>query len=134
MAAIAVRRGRVVGHTSLNFEGYHATAWVGSQAHELGLLDGGGTFAEGLNDFGTVVGWSGNQPSRTAVVWYDLAPPAFELNSLLDAEGCLDEDGSAGYNLEMATAVNNDGTIVAVGAYWDRDGERVYRLFKLTRL
>jgi hypothetical protein len=66
----------------------------------------------GINDFGQVVGYNGNDLGNIATIWDGTTPIA--LNSLLDSTG-------AGWNLKQAHAINNLGQIAASGTFEGQD-------------
>ncbi len=96
----------------------HAFRYSNGTMLDLGTLGGTESSGNGINDSGTVVGAAeiaGSNEARAFV--YDDATGLVDLNSLI---GRIDR---AGTRLREATAINNAGMIVAIGA-----NERTYLL------
>jgi probable HAF family extracellular repeat protein len=90
--------GQVVGVSNIDGTSYtfHATIWNGTTPTDLGL-----GAAYGINDSGQVVGSS----THGATIWNGSTPT--DLNDFLDASAI-----SAGWYLERASAINDNGWIV----------------------
>ena len=84
-----------------------ATLWNGATATDLGTLGGAYSFANAINDAGQVVGYAQTTDNAVyhATLWSGATAP--DLNSFLDASTV-----SAGWVLENATGINDQGWIV----------------------
>ncbi len=116
--------GHIVGaiHTGqyiLTMPIYHAFFYRNGASTDLGTLPGGSSSAaSGINNSGTVVGWSQVTGGQHAFI-YDSANGMRDLNSLISP--------TSGWTLETAVAVNDAGQIAGTG--W-LNGQR--RIFLLT--
>ena len=81
---------------------------ISAATDDLGTLGGNAT-ATGINDFGVVVGGS-ETSSGFPLAFVYVNGRMQDLNKLLDASG-------AGWQLSIATAINNRGQIVGQGAF-----------------
>ncbi len=88
----------------------HPFWWDGAALHDLGSLGGKGALALGINAHDVVVGNSARKGStiRHAFVYTD--GRMYDLNTLLDASG-------AGWELVLASGVNDAGQIVGLGQF-----------------
>jgi probable HAF family extracellular repeat protein len=105
--------GQVVGQSTTSSGRAHAFRTVANRpinaaTDDLGTLGGSAT-ATGINDFGVVVGGS-ETSSQFPLAFVYLNGRMQDLNRLLDASG-------AGWQLSIATAINNRGQIVGQGAF-----------------
>jgi probable HAF family extracellular repeat protein len=98
--------GEVVGHASLASGYEHAFSAVGAIMTDLGTL-GGSSYAYGINDSSTIVGysWPANSDNPHAFVY--LNGIMMDLNSLVPS--------GAGWQLLEAYGINNAGQIVGEG-------------------
>lgn len=125
----------IVGHGSYqtgDLTNVHAIAWHGGAVIDLGALPGDGTSrATALNDEGVVVGFSRlDYLKERAVIWYGLDQPPVDLNTLLSAGGCIDDEGEP-YPLHRATSINSHNEILVMGMVRDFAGDPKYRIFRL---
>ena len=100
--------GRIVGGAKIP-EGSHAVIWeTDGSIVDLGRLPGpiGGASAKAINNFGQVVGASDTLLGSQAFLW-DPDEGIQNLNDLIDP--------AAGWNLEKAEDINDDGWIVGEG-------------------
>jgi uncharacterized membrane protein len=111
--------GRIVGHDTLT---ERAILWTPDTPNgtngtvtDLGTAPGAANYsiAEAMNDGGVIVGTIHQGAAGRAFVW-TAADGMLDLNTLLDASGL-------GWSLISASAVNDNGRIVAYGRY-DPDG------------
>ncbi len=83
---------------------YHSFLWENGVMTDLGLLDSGYSYANAINDFGYIVGYSGTGwPNYQAVVW-DNEGDIFDLNELLLQ--------NSGWHLIYASDINNSGQTI----------------------
>jgi probable HAF family extracellular repeat protein len=98
--------GEVVGHASLPSGYEHAFSAVGAIMTDLGTL-GGSSYAYGINDSGTIVGYSWPASSDNPHAFVYLNGIMIDLNSLVPS--------GAGWQLVEAYGINNAGQIVGEG-------------------
>jgi uncharacterized protein (TIGR03437 family) len=105
----------------------------------LGVLPGDvSSLATGINNSGSVVGFSSNKPPDFTLHLAALVyPPAINYHAFLYTGGKLynlnDQlVNGAGWQLSYATQINNAGQIVGTGLYTGSDGVTVQRAFLLT--
>jgi uncharacterized protein (TIGR03437 family) len=94
--------------------------------------------ATGINNSGSVVGFSNTQPPNFTLHLAALfSPPASNYHAFLYTGGKLYDlskqlINGAGWQLSFATAINNAGQIVGSGLFQGSDGTTVQRAFLLT--
>lgn len=100
--------GRVIGNytDSNGFEKAHT--WYNGQTTDLGSLGGEGTWSYGLNNLNQIVGVSNTQDWVTSAFIWDKGVMK-NLNNLLV--------NAAGWELEWATDINDNGQIIGWGRY-----------------
>jgi probable HAF family extracellular repeat protein len=98
--------GEVVGHASLPSGYEHAFSAVGAIMTDLGTL-GGSSYAYGINDSATIVGYSWPASSDNPHAFVYLNGIMIDLNSLIPS--------GAGWQLLEAYGINNSGQIVGEG-------------------
>jgi probable HAF family extracellular repeat protein len=87
----------------------HAVLWDGSAISDLGTLGGTEAVALDINNSGQIVGMS-----RTATG--DKHAFLYEDDAMIDLNSMLDDSG-AGWVLEEAVAINDDGVIAGTGVH-----------------
>jgi probable HAF family extracellular repeat protein len=102
-------RTEIVGHSQLADKSQRAFFWSHGQMTDLGTLSGyPSSEATDINDHGQIVGnCQTGQAERRAVLWE--GGLLLDLNSLVPA--------NSGWQLELATAINNRGWITGEGTY-----------------
>jgi probable HAF family extracellular repeat protein len=101
--------GEVAGNVfNQNGASYHAFLYSGGTMHDLGTLGGAGSFADGINDKGQVVGFSylANGDSRAFL---------YKNGVMTDLESLVDT--SLGWHFGQAYAINNAGQITGIGEH-----------------
>ena len=94
--------GEVAGHAQTTSGYLHATVWRTERViQDLGTLNGGNSYAYGLNDAGDVVGYSGSD----AFLYQNGV--MLDLNNLIGA--------GSGWTLTQAYAINSLGEIAGSG-------------------
>lgn len=107
--AFAIRSGAIVGHSKTAAGVWHATRWTVSSGGQvltrtdLGAPAGTSSFAHAVNASGSVVGTGGFH----ALLWKD--GQVIDLNTVTAAP--------AGWTLENAWAIGDDGRIAGTGSY-----------------
>ena len=97
----------VVGYGfTANDDSYHATLWDGSVLTDLGTLGGAISSAFAINDVGATVGFSRTSDNSVHATLWD-GDGITDLNTYLD-----DESMNAGWILEYAYGINDNGWIV----------------------
>ena len=118
----------------------HAVLFSNGSATDLGVLSSDvSSLATGINDSGSVVGFSTNRPLRLhaaslAGLFY---APASNYHAFLYNGGTLYNltnqlVNGGGWQLSFATQINNAGQIVGTGLFEAADGTTVQRAFLLT--
>lgn len=105
-------QGQVAGYSwGEGFNGAQATLWTNGQAIQLGPTQSQWSYAQGMNDEGTVVGVSGGSSNQSAVQWVGTS------QSILPWQTCC--SGTAA----SANDVNNQGIVVG----WTDNGATVWK-------
>lgn len=106
----ATSLGQIIG---TSFNSRHAALWQINTITDLGTIGGSNSHAFGINDAGTVVGYSKtkNHLNNHAFVWRDGIMK--DINDLLPA--------NSGWELISALDINNNGQIVGFGKFNGRD-------------
>jgi probable HAF family extracellular repeat protein len=94
-------KGTIVGTSHTAFDGDHAFMYDGNTVTDLGALNGGASFANGINEWEQIVGRSSN----SAFIYENGA--MLDLNTLIDP--------AEGWNLQEANDINESGQIVGWG-------------------
>ncbi len=117
----------------------HAVLFNNGAVSDLGVLSGDASSAAmGINNSGTVVGFSNSQPPSFALQLAGLiASPASKFRAFVYSGGTMYNltnqlvNGS-GWKLSFATQINNAGQIVGTGLFTGSDGTAVQHAFLLT--
>ena len=117
----------------------HAVLFDNGAVSDLGVLSGDASSAAmGINNSGTVVGFSNSQPPSFALQLAGLiASPASKFRAFVYSGGTMYNlnnqlvNGS-GWQLSFATQINNAGQIVGTGLFTGSDGTAVQHAFLLT--
>jgi uncharacterized protein (TIGR03437 family) len=117
----------------------HAVLFNSGSVTDLGVLPGDySSVAAAINNSGSVVGFSNNQPPdftlHLAALFY---PPASNYHAFIYSGGKMYDltrqlVNGAGWKLSFATSINNAGQITGTGLYEGPDGATVQRAFLLT--